>query len=366
MPDGRDILFASVSPGFRVEGAASPALGRDVRALEVEETLEGLARLEFSLAALGPRQGSAVETLLYLDGGVLDFGREVEVLLGPADAQASVFRGRVSALELAMDQGREPAVRVCAEDRLMDLRMTRRFATYENADLADLAQAIAGRHGLSAQVEAASPRQAMVQQWSQTDLAFLREQAARVAAELWLDGSVLHIAERTRRRDAAQPITLIQGNDLLSIALRADLAGQRNSVTVGGYDAAARDGIAEDAAGELATAEAAGRRTGPQVLQGAFAERTSFRLRDVPLDAAAARAWSRAAMLARARRFVTAEGVTMGTPALRAGTQLRLERVGAPFEGDGYHVTRALHRYDLEHGYRTFFTAERAGLGTGP
>jgi phage protein D len=134
-------------------------------------------------------------------------------------------------------------------------------------------------------------------------------------------------------------------------------------MTVGGYDVQSKDSIAEDAESSVAQAEAEGRRTGPQILQQAFSPFTSFRLRDVPLTSSEARAWSSAALLTRARRFVTLRGVTMGTPKLRAGTQVELQRVGKPFEGGGYYVTRVCHRFDLDAGYRSYFTAERVGLG---
>ena len=42
------------------------------------------------------------------------------------------------------------------------------------------------------------------------------------------------------------------------------------------------------------------------------------------------------------------------------GSTLTLERVGAPFEGGGYYVTRVCHTYDLDDGHRTHFEAERA------
>ena len=35
-------------------------------------------------------------------------------------------------------------------------------------------------------------------------------------------------------------------------------------------------------------------------------------------------------------------------------------RVGAPFEGGGYYVTRVKHTFDNVHGLRTRFEAERA------
>ena len=365
MPDGRDILFDASVPTIRVGGEEKQSLARDLLELEVEESIEGLSHLRFCLSAIGAKRGERDEALLYLDGTIIDFGKEIEIQFGPSASPTTVFKGRISAIALTMDQGKEPEVKVMAEDRLMDLRMTRRFKTYEQADLSDIAQQIASQHGLSAQVDADSPRLAMVQQWNQTDLTFLREQAARVAAEIWVEDTTIHVADRDRRRASATKVTLIQGNDLLAIALRADLAEQRNSITVGGFDAQAKDTITEDSDGSLAAGEAQGKRNGPDILTSAFAERKSFRLRDVPLASADARSWSRAAMLRRVRRFVRAEGVTTGTPGLRSGVQVKLERVGSVFEGEGYHVTHSLHRYDLESGYRTMFQAERAGLGSG-
>ncbi|MGG5820909.1 phage late control D family protein [Falsiroseomonas sp. HW251] len=362
MPDGQAILFASSQPGFRVDGQDRMELSRDLLELEVEESTEGMASLRFTLSAIGPTRGERDESLLWLDGRVLDFGKVIEVRMGRAGAQDRVFEGRISAIELEMEQGREPQLHVRAEDRLMDLRMTRRFRTWENATIEDIAQGIAAQHGLSASVDLDGPAQKMLQQWNQTDLAFLRDQAARLAGEIWLDERSIHVAERGRRDGPS--ITLIQGATLIRVAIRADLAEQRSKVTVGGFDAGDKATIAEDGEASVATSESEGRRTGPSLLESAFGTRDSFRLRDVPLSAAEARAWSRAAMLSRARRFVQAEGVTDGTPNLRPGARLKLERVGDIFAGEGYRVTRSLHRYDLVNGYRTLFWAERAGLGS--
>ena len=53
----------------------------------------------------------------------------------------------------------------------------------------------------------------MVQQWNQSDLAFLRERARLVNAELWVEGSTLHFKSRPQRSAAA--MTLVAGNQLL-------------------------------------------------------------------------------------------------------------------------------------------------------
>lgn len=363
MAEARDILFESVLPTIRVEGEVRPELSRDLVSLEVEEDTGGLARLAFTVHAVGAQRGARDEALLYLDGRILDFGKGVAVSMGPTSAALPVFSGRISAIELRMIQGRAAEVTVRAEDALAALRMTRRFATYESASLEDIARSIAGRHGLTAEVDVRSPVQAMVQQWNHTDLGFLREQAARVGAEIWIEDRTLHVADRASRQAQGSPVTLIQGNDLLAVEVGADLAGQRTGQTVGGFDAGGKEGIAEEAAGDLAAAEADGRRTGPRILEEAFAAFPSFRTRDVPLTQAEARSWSRAALVVRARRFVSLRGITTGTPRLRVGSTVELQRTAPPFDGGGYSVTRAAHRFSLEQGYRTYFTAERPGLG---
>ncbi len=180
----------------------------------------------------------------------------------------------------------------------------------------------------------------MVQQWNQSDLAFLRERARLIQAELWFADNTLHFATRGNR--TATTLSLVMGDDLLEAQMRADLAHQRTSVKVSGYDATERDSISEEAGSDAIQAEISGGRTGSAVLQQAFGERVSFRVRGDPLVAGEAQAWARAEMLRRARGFVTVSGMTNGTADMIVGSKLTLDRVGAPFGGDGYYVTRVL------------------------
>lgn len=354
-------LQASTIPEIQVDGRANAALARDVSLLQIDEDCSGMRRLLATFVAVGPREGERNEQLNWLDGAVLDFGKELRVALGPSDAREELFAGKLSALELSMDQGRAPEVVCLAEDRLMDLRMTRRFKTYENVSEADLLQQIAGEHGLRAAADVDGPTWPLVQQWNLSDLAFLRERARRLAAEVWVEDDTLHMATRDQRR--GNSVTLIQGSNLLQLRLRADLAAQRSKVVVGGFDDNDQDAIDEDADDSQVAGEAQGNRHGLQVLERAFGERVSYRVREVPLADAEATAMARAALLGRARRFVSASGVADGSTAIRVGSLLRLERVSPLFEGDGYYVTRVRHQYDQSSGYRTHFDAERAWLG---
>jgi phage protein D len=363
MPADQPPLQSSTQPAFTVGGQLQSAMARDVTLVRIEEDIDGLSRLEARFIALGPADSGESQRINWLDGRVLDFGKALRVGMGPSTAQVDLFDGKVSALELSLDAGRAPELSCLAEDSLMDLRMTRRFKTYEQLSDADLVQQIAAQHGLGAQADVDGPTYAMVQQWNQSDLAFLRERARRLGADVWVAQGTLHMATRDRRQGPR--LTLIQGNTLLQVTLSADLAHQRSEVKVGGYDDERAEAIDEDASATVVAAEAQGHAHGIDVLQRAFGERPSHRVRDVPLKGEEGRALAKAALLARARRFVRAVGIADGNTELRVGTVLKLERVTPLFEGDGYYVTRVRHQFDLSNGYRTHFEAERAWIGQG-
>jgi phage protein D len=352
-----DQAFASASPVLTVAGTRQPELARDLVRLDVEEDLEGLRTLTAHLLAAAPRQRPSTDVVEHLDGDVLDFGKRLQVSVGPPGNERIVFTGTVSALEVHFTEGDVPVVRVFAEDDLMKLRLSQRSATYLSSSDADVATAVARRHGLRAQVDVAGPTYAVVQQLNQSDLAFLRERARRVQAELWAADGALHLATRDRRPGTA--VTLTRGSDLIDVAARADLAEQCTAVHVSGYDATTRSAIDAAAPESTVEAETTGGRTGPQTLRRVFGALPGRRVRDVPVVEAEARALARAEMLRRSRRFVQLRGTTTGTPQLVVGSRVTLARCGRPFDGGGYYVTRLHHSYDLAHGLRTRFSAER-------
>jgi phage protein D len=356
-------LLTVTAPAFTVDGQVKDQLARDIDRLEIEEDTSGMKRLTLRLVAQGPQSGAPEEELLYLDGSIIDFGKRLQVSIGPQDSARTVFDGFISGLEVCLQETKEPEVVAFAEDRLMRLRTTRRMKTYENMSDADIAQAIASEHGISAQADATGPTYDVVQQWNQSDLAFLRERAHLIQAEVWIADDTLHFQSRSGR--SGTQIELIQGNTLIAAEVRADLAHQRTKVTVSGYDASSRDKISEDADSSAIDAEISGGRTGVAILQQAFGARTSYRVRQAPLTTGEASAWAKAEMLRRARAFVTVNGLTSGTADMVVGSQVTLQRVGTPFSGAGYYVTRVLHTYDLQDGFRTHFSAERATLQEG-
>ncbi len=355
-----EAAYATVAPVFTVNGALARDLGRDCVRLETCEGREGLKTVQAHFLATGGGATGPPNRMLHLAGDSVDFGKTFSVALGSTDTQRRVFDGKVSAIEVVFADVEPPLVVVFAEDALMQLRMTRRMRTYRDVTDADIAEELASSHGLQADVDVDGPRYDVVQQFNQSDLAFLRERARLVQAEVWCTDTSLHFRSRLTR--GGTTLTLVQGNHLLNVRVVADLAHQRSSVVVSGYDAGQKAVVDEEAGPDIMDAETAGGMTGPRLVSRALGASTTYRVREAALSAAEARAWAKAEMLRRGRRFVTVSATARGNADIVVGSRLRLELVGAPFEGDGYYVTQVRHTYDLTNGFRTHFEAERSTL----
>lgn len=357
-------LLSDSAPTFRVGDENVTRLSVDVQSLRIGETIDGLKTLELQVYAWPQDAKNNGSDTLYLDGTVFDFGKRIEVFIGGRDEKRLVFDGRLTAMQVEFEESVEPCVRVFAEDALMQLRWTRRVQSWVEMKDADIARQIADRHGLEADVDVDGPTWPTVQQWNMSDLAFLRERARLLQAEVWLERGRLCFKSRSAR--TGTELTLVQGNDLLMTVARADLAHQRTSVRVRGWDAGKAESIDAVAEGSLIRNEVGSSgRTGPELLEQNFGKRSSVRVREAPHDRDQAQAIADAELRRRARAFVRVSGVTRGSPSIQVGSRLTLQRVGRVFEGSGYYVCEYCHTYDRDRGFRTSFEAERATIQGG-
>jgi phage protein D len=358
-PAERPLLYAA-RPTIKVAGRERAELSAALMAMAVTETTEGLFALEATFGNWGAAQGEV--GFVYFDRALLDFGAQLEVQIGAGAAEGPVFAGRISALEGRYPGQRPPEILVLAEDRLQDLRMTRRTRSFEDSTVSEVLAAIAGDHGLQPQADVEPVSYPVLAQLNQSDLAFLRDLARAVDAELWLDGTALHMQARARRRGAQ--VRLRFGQTLREFAVSADLAHQRTSVNVSGWDVSGKSAIDERATDDAVRGELAGGRSGAAVLQEKLGPRAERIVHHVPLTSEEARARAAAELRRRARAFVRGRGIAEGDARIRVGASLELSGLGPMFDG-AYYVSEARHAFDCRNGYRTAFTAERPGLGTG-
>lgn len=359
MPDpGTTSAFYAAQPSVQLDGADAPQLSNGLLSLVVEETTAGLYCCEATLGNWGNHQGTV--GYLYFDRQVLDFGKRFAVRAGDGEAAAILFDGRITGLEAQFPQNRPPQMVVLAEDRFQDLRMTRRTRSFEDASDSDVVSQIAAQHGLQSDLDMSGPTHKVLTQLNQSDLAFIRERAMSVDAEVWLEGSTLRAKKRANRH--AGDVRLTYGQGLQEISLRADLAGQCTSLLVSGWDVSAKEGVEHEAAEEAIRPELNGHDSGASLLQQALGRRVERVVHLTPQNPSEARALAEGEFRRQARRFVTGRGVAEGDGRIRVGAKLELQGLGPLFNGP-FFVAEVRHVFDRRTGFRTLFVVERPGLG---
>ncbi|UXH79163.1 phage late control D family protein [Roseateles amylovorans] len=342
-------------PSIEIDGQRDAGLCAGLMTMDLIETSEGLARAELTFGNWGGADSTGFQ---YFDRQALDFGKPLAVKVGPD----LLFRGAISALSAEFPEGRTPQVGVCAEDRLQDLRMTRRTRSFADASLADVLRRIAGDHGLQTQIDLTGETYKHLAQVNQSDLAFVRDLARREDAQIWIDDMKLKATQRARREAAT--LELAWAGELREFHVCADLAHQRTQLVGAGWSVADKR-VARHQADEAAIrAELHGGPSGAQTLQRAFGARVDTLAHALPAVDAEARAFAEASFRHMARRFIVGHGVTRTQAGLRVGARLKLKGLGPLFEGE-YTVTEVQVRFDARKGLRTEFWCDRPAIGQG-
>lgn len=345
--------FRIARPSINIDGRDQAALSERLMALTTIESASGLYRCEALFGNWGT-VGSKVD-FLFFDRQTLDFGKPFKVKMG-ADV---IYDGRIMALEANYPEGSAPSINVLAEDRLQDLRMTRRTRTFNDMSDADVFKRIASDHGLTPSIDVAGGTHKVLAQVNQSDLAFLRERARAIDADLSVTGSTLNAKTRPNRADS--PVELVYGQSLREFVALADLAHQRTHVVVSGWDVSAKSAIRHEAAEPVISGELNGDTSGVSILKSAIGERKEVLAHTVPLTTQDAQTEAEAVFKMSARRFVTGRGVAEANAKLKVGAFVELKNLGPLFNGR-YYLTEVRHIFDAR-GIRTEFIAERPGIG---
>lgn len=353
MPPNNSEGISVARPSIQVAAQNNPALSDGLLGLSIVENTAGLYRCEAMFGNWGQNNGDI--DFVYFDRQTLDFGRPFKVLFN----DATIFDGRIMALEALFPQDQAPSITVLAEDRLQDLRMIRRTRTFADVSDADVMRQIANDHGLTPSIDLPESQHRILAQANQSDLAFLRERARALDAELWVDGSTLYAKRHSSR--GQQTLQLSYQRDLKEFAVLADLAAQRTSVTVSGWDVGSKRAITHEATAPVIQGELNGDTSGVSILQQALGMRKEALVHTVPLTSTEAQAQAETFFKLSARQFVVGRGTAETSAQLRVGAFVDLRRLGPLFSGK-YYVTEVRHVFDGL-GIRTEFTGERAGIG---
>ena len=341
-------------PTVVVDNAVNGPLGGGLLTLMIVENTNGLYRCEAKFGNWGTKNSKT--DFLYFDRRVLDFGKDFEIKL----ANDSIFKGKIMGLEGNFPEGQSPEISVLAEDRFQDLRMTRRTRTFTDVSDADVIKQIATEHGLTPEVDVPGPTYKVLAQVNQSDLAFIRDRARAIDAEVWMSDKTLHAKAHTGRN--GDKLQMTYGNQLREFNVLADLAMQRTSVAVNGWNISNKAAMQFEATDSAISSELNGDESGVSILQSALGERKEALAHTVPLNDQEAQHEAEAFFRMSARRFVVGHGIAETNKSLRAGSQLDLQGLGPLFNGK-YYVAEVKHIFDSTKGLRTEFRSERVGIG---
>jgi phage protein D len=337
-------------PSIELGGTRVERLESALLTMDVAESVEGMARAELTFG----NWGGDTPGFQYFDRRTLEFGKMLKLKFG----DDLLFSGKITALCADYPDGGPPTITALAEDRLQDLRMTRRSRSFETATLTDVVQRIASDHGLTPRIDFTATTQPVIAQVNQSDLALLRDLARREDATVWVEDAELHVA----RLRPDTKIDLRWAGSLREFHVEADLAGQRTAIVASGWDVSQRAGVSHRAERSAIAAELGSDDAGVAILASTLGDRVDTIAHAMPRSDREATALAEASFRHMARSFVRGEGLAEANGAIKVGVKLAMTGLGPLFDGT-YRATAVHHRFDQAAGMRTEFRCERPGIG---
>jgi len=347
-------------PIVEVDGQINDMVQTLLSGMDMTESEYGLSAMELKFFNTATVEGRGNDFAFESnDNNLLSIGKSIKVWTGDHNDPEEIFRGVISGLEMVIEQDQQPLLHVLAEDALQKARLKRHTRIHAAGSVTSIVQSVVTDLGLRANIFGMNQQVDAQLQFNESDLAFLRRLLRRFDGDLQIVGEELHVSPRSDIR--RNEVTLKHGSQLLSVRILADLAHQASHITFAGWDVAAGQEIQvqTDAGADLGPGRG---KTGAQLLENAFGERSEHLSHVSAQNRPEAQALVNACYSQRARKFVCAEGVAVGNPNIRVGSHVNLLGIGPRFENT-YYVTKTRHHYDALQGYQTTFQAECAYLG---
>jgi phage protein D/phage baseplate assembly protein gpV len=289
----------------------------------------------------------------WIDEPAIAEGKEVEILAGYADQEASLCVGKVTSLDVDLDE-QMPILVVRGYDLSFSLHRDVKSRSFVSQTDGDIATKIAGEAGgLTAKVDATSEVHDYVLQHAQTNYEFLLERAQRIGYELRVIGKELHF-----RKPAPQgsPIELEWGVNLKRFSPRLSVAEQVDAVEVRGWDLKNKAAIVGNATNGKVKPEVGESRAAGAVANGVWGSATRLVAHAPALSQDEATTMAQALLDDVTSNFIEATGDCPGDPKLRVGASITIKGVGKRFSGT-YYLTAVRHAISKKDGHQVSFTA---------
>ncbi|NNJ11015.1 VgrG-related protein [Chloroflexales bacterium ZM16-3] len=289
--------------------------------------------------------------LAWIDADTLDPGVKVSIWATDGASEEQIFDGEIVEIEPDFDDHTHHLV-VRAFDRLHRLGHIRQVRSFTNMTDSDLMRKLAEEAGLQAKATQANEVRPYLIQANTSNLEFLRTRAAALGNLLFVEGETLCCEPLAAE---GKPVELQWGAGLVSFRPHLTTAGQLSKVTARGWNPDTREEIIGEAETGQGAPHIGDGRSGGELVRSAFKLQPEALISHITVRTQAdAERLAQAVADQHAGRYVEADGVCVGNPAIIAGTKVRISAVGDRFGGE-YLVTSALHRHSGG-SYQTEFT----------
>ncbi len=314
-------------PVVEIDGQRFDKVDELLQSIDMREQEGGLSSLELRLSNIASDADGGAG-FAFEDEREIRLGSTITVSAGDTSEPQELFRGVITGIEAEFPESNPPELLLLAEDKLQHARMARRTQTYRDMSVADIANEIAQRLSLQAQVSGLSSPSGTWVQLNESDLAFLRRLLRRFDADMQIVEDRLEVAPISEVQRQVIEMELFQ--DLRSVRFVVDLAHQVTAVTCAGWNPLTGREVSGRGSG-VNFGPGRGRR-GASLLQDAIGERLEH-VGHIPVTTDdEAQALADTVFDQRARSFVCAEGTATGHPSIRVGTHLQLSGASPRFE----------------------------------
>ncbi len=257
-------------------------------------------------------------------------GAEVEIDLGYHSTLDPVFSGVITALRAHFPAERAPTLEVECRSRSILLDAVRRSRVVEDSSDTELADTIAGEHGLTLD-GADGIEQPVIVQHDETDWAFLTRRGADLGWVTYVRGTDLVWKSPAA---ADQPVTLTYTQNIIELELSEDLARHSSGVAATGWNSADLEVVeSESTPSDAEVGSDARAATGDALDDAGFTSRDTVRPTSLQLETTELDRRSVGVVTSESERHYWGRARTIGLPALRCDQWIVIDGVGTRLAG---------------------------------
>lgn len=291
----------------------------------------------------------------HIDNTMFKLGAKIEVGMGESQsAVEKIFEGEIVGIDadLAAHAMASFVVRCLNKGHRLNRQQKRR--TFLQMKVSDIANKIAGEHGLSSEVDDAGAVHEYICQNNQTDWEFLRDLADRHDLRFFFGNDQ---KLRMKKIDASNASASVEyGLDLRSFRPRLSGVDQVDTAVVRGWDPKQKKEIVGKATtikGDHSVGIGSG--VGGDKSKVGFGGAATEMVVSRPVHSQGeAELMAQSYLDRRGTRFIEAEGLSYGNSKIKPGVKVKVKGVGTNFGGD-YNVSATVHTYTPAEGYTTQF-----------